>query len=203
MFTIDTGLVFGVLSVAMMVGSRTGYFAGIMRGKAHPHVFSWLIWGTISSIGFAAQVAEGAGAGSWARGFGAATCFVLVFLGFFKGEKDIKRSDWVTLAVAISAIPLWVITKTPFWSVLIVCCIDTIGYLPTVRKSWLKPHEETAISYLFSCLGALFSLVAIKQYTPSTWLYPLVLTFSNGAMWAFLNARRRALRRPLDFAEAE
>jgi hypothetical protein len=203
MFIIDTGFVFGVLSVAMMVCSRTGYFAGIMRGKARPHVFSWLIWGTISSIGFAAQVAEGAGAGSWARGFGAATCFVLVVLGFFKGGKDIKRSDWVTLAVAVLAIPLWVITKTPFWSVLIVCCIDTIGYLPTVRKSWLKPHEETAISYLFSCLGALFSLAAIKQYTPSTWLYPLVLTFSNGAMWVFLNARRRALRRPLDLAEAE
>jgi len=203
MITTDAGFIFGVLSVVMMVCSRTGYFAGILKGKTHPHVFSWLIWATISSIGFAAQVAEGAGAGSWARGFGAATCFVLVFIGFFKGEKEIKPIDWVTLAVALSAIPLWVITKTPFWSVLIVCFIDTIGYLPTVRKSWLKPNEETAISYLFSCLGAAFSLVAIKQYTPSTWLYPLVLTFSNGAMWVFLNVRRRALRRPLNLAEVK
>ncbi len=177
----------------MMVCSRAGYFAGIFRGRTRPHVFSWLIWGTISGIGFAAQAAEGAGPGSWARGFGSATCFVLVGISYFKGEKDIKRADWVTLAVALSAIPLWVLTKTPFWSVLIVCVIDTIGYLPTVRKSWLKPREELAVSYLFSCLGAAFSLLAIVQYTPSTWLYPLVLTCSNGGMWLFLLARRRSV----------
>jgi hypothetical protein len=186
-------ILFGSLSVIMMVCSRAGYFTAIFRGRTHPHVFSWLIWGTISCIGFAAQVAEGAGPGAWARGFGCGTCFLLVGLSYFKGEKDIRRGDWVTLGVALAAIPLWVLTKTPFWSVLIVCFIDTIGYLPTVRKSWLKPREEMGVSYLFSCLGAAFSLLAIKQYTPSTWLYPLVLTFTNGAMWLFLGARRRAL----------
>ncbi len=189
---LNTGSLFGFLSVAMMVCSRAGYFTGIFRGRTRPHVFSWFIWGTISSIGFAAQVAEGAGPGSWARGFGSATCYLLVVLSYFKGEKNIGLSDWVTLAVALSAIPLWVVTKTPFWSVVIVCFIDTIGYLPTLRKSWAKPREEQAVSYLFSCLGAAFSLVAIKQYTPSTWLYPLTLTFTNGGMWLFLHARRRA-----------
>lgn len=186
--------VFGVLSIGLMLCSRAGYFAGIFRGRTRPHVFSWFIWGTISAIGFAAQAAEGAGPGSWARGFGSATCFLLVILGYFKGEKEITRNDWLTLAVALSAIPLWVLTKTPFWSVLIVCFIDTIGYLPTVRKSLLKPHEEQAVSYLFSCLGAAFSLLAIRHYTPSTWLYPLVLTVTNGSMWLFLLARRRADR---------
>lgn len=190
---LDAAMALGALSVAMMVLSRAGYFAGIFRGGTRPHVFSWLIWGTISAIGFAAQAAEGAGPGSWARGFGSATCFLLVLVGLFKGEKDIKPADWVTLAVALSAIPLWAATHTPLWSVLIVCCIDTIGYLPTVRKSWLKPREEMAASYLFGSLAAGFSLLAIRHYTPSTWLYPLVLTVSNGAMWLFLRARRRAL----------
>ena len=120
-------LLFGSLSILMMVASRAGYFADIARGRTRPHLFSWLIWGSISAIGFAAQVAEGAGPGSWARGFGSVTCFLLVGIGFFKGEKDIRRADWVTLAVALSAIPLWAVTKTPFWSVLIVCSIDTIG----------------------------------------------------------------------------
>jgi len=194
MLTSETQAIFGFLSVALMACSRMGYFFDIFCGKTRPHGFSWLIWGTISGIGFAAQVAEGAGPGSWARGFGSATCFVLVVLSYFKGEKDIRCSDWVTLAVALSAIPLWIATKTPFWSVLIVCFIDTIGYLPTLRKSWHKPREELAVSYLFSCLAAAFSLLAIKQYTPSTWLYPLVLTFSNGGMWVFLYARRGAYR---------
>ncbi|MDA8244308.1 MAG: hypothetical protein M0025_09350 [Elusimicrobia bacterium] len=189
----DMSVVFGALSIAMMVLSRAGYFSDIFRGRTRPHAFSWLIWGTISAIGFAAQVAEGAGPGSWARGFGSATCFLLVIISYFRGEKDIKRADWATLLVALSAIPLWIATKTPFWSVLIVCAIDTIGYLPTVRKSWHKPHEELAPSYFMSSAGAALSLLAIRNYTPSTWLYPLVLLFSNGAMGTLLLARRRAL----------
>jgi hypothetical protein len=189
----DRNTLFGALSILMMVLSRAGYFAASLRGRTRPHSFSWFIWGAISGIGFAAQVAEGAGPGSWARGFGCVTCFGLAAIGALKGEKEIKLSDWVTLAVALSAIPLWAVTKTPFWSVIIVCCIDTIGYLPTVRKSWKRPHEEMALSYLVSSLGAAFSMLAIAQYTPSTWLYPLVLVFSNGAMWAFLNMRRAAL----------
>lgn len=185
--------VFGALSILMMVLSRANYFNSIFGGKTHPHAFSWLIWGAISSIGFAAQVAEGAGAGSWARGFGAATSFMLVIVALmFKGEQNIRRSDWVTLAVAMLAIPLWIATKTPVWSVVLVCIIDTLGYAPTVRKSWTKPHEESARSYMLSAISAAFSLMAIEHYTLSTWLYSAVLTWSNGSMALYLLARRKA-----------
>lgn len=185
---------FGLLSTALMLTSRGIYFTSIFQGKTRPHAFSWLIWGVISSIGFAAQVAEGAGAGSWARGFSAATCFMLVIISMMRGEKHITRGDWVTLVVALTAIPLWLATKTPFWSVLIVVTIDTIGYMPTIRKSWNKPYEEKALSYFVSGSCAFFSLLAIAHYTPSTWLYPLTLTFSNTAMGTLLLWRRRAMR---------
>jgi hypothetical protein len=185
--------ILGALSVFMLVCSRGGYFYGILKGRTRPHGFSWFIWGTISGIGFAAQVAEGAGPGSWARGFGSVTCFLLAWLGYKHGERNIKRIDWATLFVAFASIPLWMATETPFWSVLIVCAIDTIGYIPTVRKAWHKPQEEFAVSYLFSCLAALFSFFAIREYTPSTWLYPVVLTFTNGAMWALLKRRMKVL----------
>ncbi|OGS55624.1 MAG: hypothetical protein A3J79_05390, partial [Elusimicrobia bacterium RIFOXYB2_FULL_62_6] len=155
-------LIFGFLSVAMMALSRAVYFTSIFKGKTKPHAFSWLIWAVISGIGFAAQVAEGAGPGSWARGFSAATCLLLVWLGYYRGEKNITRGDWITLAVALSAVPLWVVTKTPVWSVIIVCFIDTVGYLPTIRKARNKPHEESASSYFIASLCALFALFAIE-----------------------------------------
>lgn len=188
--------IFGILSTFMMLCSRANYFNSTFRGRTRPHAFSWFIWGIISTIGFAAQVAEGAGAGSWARGLSAATCFMLVVVSLMKGEKNIRRSDWVTLVVALCAIPLWVATKTPVWSVILVCCIDTIGYFPTVRKSWDKPHSETALSYTLSCLCALFSIFAIENYTLSTWLYSAVLTVTNGGMVAFLLIRRKMKDHP-------
>ncbi len=182
---------FGALAVFAMVCSRGNYFRSIFQGKTKPHAFSWFIWGTISSIGFAAQVAEGAGPGSWARGFAAATCFMLVIVALMRGKNNIKRSDWVTFFVSLAAIPLWVATKTPVWSVILVCIIDTLGYYPTVRKSWEKPDEEAALSYIFSACGAFFSILALEHYTLSTWLYSAVLTWSNGSMALFLWARRR------------
>lgn len=182
--------IFGLLSVAAMLAARLTYFSSIWQGKTRPHAFSWFIWGVISSIGFAAQFAEGAGAGSWARGFGAVTCFLLVGISLFHGEKNITRADWITLIVALSAIPLWVITKTPIWSVVLVCLIDTAGYLPTIRKSWTKPQSESALSYSLGSLGALLTLLAIENYTMATWLYPAVLVASNGAMALFLLRRR-------------
>jgi hypothetical protein len=185
--------IFGILSVAAMLAARLTYFSSIWKGKTRPHAFSWLIWGVISLIGFAAQFAEGAGAGSWARGFGAFTCFLLVGISLFRGEKNITRTDWITLFVALSAIPLWLVTQTPLWSVVLVCLIDTAGYLPTIRKSWTKPQSESALSYSLGALGALLALLAIENYTVATWLYPAVLVTSNGAMALFLLNRRSRL----------
>jgi hypothetical protein len=88
------------------------------------------------------------------------------------------------------AIPLWIVTKTPVWSVILVCLIDTSGYLPTARKVWRKPREETPYSYIFSCGGAFLSVLAIENYTPSTYLYPAVLTLSNCAMASYIFIRR-------------
>lgn len=183
--------IFGVLSTGTVFVSRFFYFKSVYKHGAKPHAFSWLIWGCISAVGFAAQVTEGAGPGSWARGFACATCFLLVAIGYRRGDRSYTRGDWITLAVSLSAVPLWILTKTPLWSVILVCLIDTIGYLPTVRKAWIRPHEEPAAGYAWFAIGALMSLFAIENYTPSTWLYPVVMVLSNSSMTAFLWHRRR------------
>jgi len=183
---------FGFLSVACMALSRALYISSVFRGATRPHAFSWLIWTVISVIGFAAQASEGAGPGSWARGFSALTCLALALLGYFRGERHITRGDRLSLAAALAAVPIWMITRTPLWSVLIICVIDTVGYFPTVRKSWNRPNEELASSYFISTLCSFFSLFAMENYTLSTWLYPALLVFSNSALGFFLLYRRAA-----------
>lgn len=189
--------ILGLLSLLLGLSARVRYFRSIFQGITRPHVFSWIIWGTISSIGFAAQVSDDAGAGSWARGFGAATCFLIVLVALKWGEKHITRGDWVTFAVALLAIPLWIIAKTPFWSVILVCIIDTIGYIPTIRKSWQKPRHEDPWSYIISACGAFFSILALEHYSPVTWLYPLVLSISNTLMAVYLLMRVATLTKQI------
>ncbi len=183
--------IFGLISTLLMIFSRGIYFTSIFKGRTKPHIFSWIIWGTISSIGVAAQIAEHAGPGAWARLVSAATCFLVAGLAWKVGEKHITRGDWITFVVALCAIPLWVMTKTPVYSVILVCVIDTIGYFPTIRKSWHKPHQEVWSGYVASSLCAFFAVLAVENYTLSTWLYSAVLAFSNAAMALFLVLRRR------------
>ncbi len=184
---------FALLATLMIFASRAYYFAQVFRGNTRPHAFSWFIWGVISSIGVAAQIAEGAGVGSYPRLFGAISCFVIVAICFKHGEKNITRTDWITLLVALSTIPLWVATQTPIYSVILVCLIDTMGYLPTVRKAWHKPQQEAFLGYYISGVGAFFSILAIETYTPSTWLYAAVLTATNLMMGSYLFLRRRSV----------
>jgi hypothetical protein len=184
---------FGALSILMMLLSRGNYFLAIFRGGTRPHAFSWLIWTLLSGIGTAAQIAEGAGPGFWARAFASVTNVVIVGIAFRKGTRNITRADWITLLVALCTIPLWIATKTPVWSVLLICLIDTLGYFPTARKSWTKPYEEAARSYSFSACSAIFSLLAIEHYNVSTWLYPAELAVTNLCMVGYLLWRRRHL----------
>lgn len=185
--------IYAIIAIVMMLFSRGTYFISMVKGRTKPHAFSWLIWAVISSIGLAAQIAEHAGPAAWVRGVGSFTCYIIFIMCFWMGTKDIRRSDGIALLVAATAIPIWIITKTPVWSVLIVCAIDCSAYIPTARKVYHKPKEETPFSYLFSCAGAFLSLLAIENYTPSTYLYPAFLTCSNIIMASFIFIRRRQL----------
>jgi len=183
--------ILGLLSVLIILYGSTNYIYTVFRGGTRPHAFSWLIWGVLNTVGFTAQVTQGAGAGSWTGGLASTTCFTIFLVALFKGERNISRSDWITLCVALSAIPLWVLTKTPTWSVILICMINTLGLFPTIRKSWAKPYEESTGAYTLLSLCHLFALLAIEHYTISTWLYPAVLVLSNGGLATFLVLRRR------------
>jgi hypothetical protein len=184
-----------LVAVGMMLCSRGTYVASVLKGRTKPHAFSWLIWSVISAIGLAAQIAENAGPAAWVRGVGCFSCFAVLGLCFKHGDRRIGRYDRFMLGLALTGIPLWIITKTPVWSVILVCLIDSSGYFLTARKVWRKPRRETPFSYLFSCGGAFLSLLAIANYTPSTWLYPAFLTCSNLTMASYI-LLRRALTHP-------
>jgi len=48
-------------------------------------------------------------------------------------------ADWYFFLAALAAIPLWLLTRTPLYSVVVVTVIDALAYVPTFRKSWHRP----------------------------------------------------------------
>ena len=186
-----------ILGVLAIVVAFTGYFfyiRDIIRGKTKPHAFSWLIWGILEAIAFFAQITEGAGAGAWVTGAGALLAIFVSVVGFVQKEKDIKFVDWLALIGAGIGIVLWQVTSNPLTAVVSVTIADAVAFVPTFRKGFHKPNEETLIEYLLSSLKWIIGIFALQSFSLTTWLYPASLVLTNGAFVAMAQIRRIQLR---------
>ena len=187
--------IFGLLSLMLSVVSYVPYVRSIFVANTKPHAFTWLVWGAVMAIAFVAQLSDKAGAGSWATGLSAAFCLGIGVVAMFRGERHITRGDWIAFAVTLLAIPLWVATSDPLWSVLLVTGIDAVACYPTFRKSYAKPDEELAFKYVLTVIRYLFSLLALEHFTVVTSIYQLVSIFMEMAVVVMLFWRRAALKK--------
>lgn len=188
-------IVVGIAAVIISFIGYIPYFRDILNKKTKPHVFSWFVWGLSGGIGFFAQIVSGAGSGAWIMGLGFTVCVAITILAFRQGEKTITLSDWVAFGGALLGLILWQLTDNPLLAIIFVILSDLLAFIPTFRKSYHKPHEETFVSWVFSSLKYLLALVAIQSYSLTTVLYPLYLSLSNGGFAIMLLVRRRILSR--------
>ena len=190
---LDYKIVLGILATIVGLIGYIPYFRDIFRGKTKPHVFSWFAWSLLGGIDFVAQAVKGGGAGSWVTGFTAAVCFCVAILALTRGEKDITKTDWLCFVAALIGIVLWVTTQNPLLAVVIVTITDAVAFIPTYRKSYYKPHEETLVEYGLAATKWVIGLAALQSLTVTTWLYPASLVLTNGAFVVMTALRRKTL----------
>lgn len=169
------------------------YIRNVFKGKTKPHVYTWSIWGIITLVAATAQILNGGGYGAYFTLLVAFNCFVIAAIGLFKGEKDIHYSDKICLLSCFIAITIWPIIKTPLLSVVIVTIIDTVGFIPTIRKSYNKPHEENLISFGIYSISYSLSIVALENYNFLTLFYPSAIVITAFSLTIMLAIRRKQL----------
>jgi hypothetical protein len=182
---------FGVLSVAANVIGYVPYGRDIVKGRTTPHVFTWLVWFLLAAIGFSVQVSNGAGAGSWVMGFTALATLAIFVAALKNGRKNVAPSDWVSLALAGLALLLWLFAKKPLLAIVLTTTVDVVGgFVPTFRKSYMRPREETVSLYVMYAVAWVFSLLALEKVDLTNALAPIVFITVNVALVAFLLVRR-------------
>ncbi len=182
--------VLGALTILIALGSYGLYFRNIFLGKTKPHAFSWFIWAVLSAIIFVAQVIEHGGAGAWVTGFTAIACFIISVVASFTNQEPFNLLDWVSLAAALAGLVLWGYTKDPTMAVILISITFAFGFLPTFRKGYNKPYEETATTFALNGLKFGISILALESFTTATWLYPATLVSLNGLFVCMLLIRR-------------
>lgn len=186
---------FGWSAIALTFLAFVPYILSTRRGRTKPHVFSWVIWALATFIVFAAQLADGAGFGAWSIGLSGALTLYIAYLAWVSAsDHSITRSDWVFFIPALLSMPLWAVTKDPFWAVVILTTIDTLGFIPTFRKAYHKPYEEQLFLYVVMTIRNAVSVPALENLSWTTVLFPGVLCVTCGGFVVFTLMRRKAVR---------
>lgn len=181
----------GIIAIALTFVGYLPYIRDTLRGKTKPHIYTWFVWALVTAIAFALQISGGGGIGSFVTLAAAIVCGVIFLLGLRNGEKDIVAIDKVCFALALVAVAVWVFAKQPVVSILMVSFADMISFVPTIRKSWKKPYQETLFSYEMNTFRFILAFYALREYSIVTYLYPLTWIFANGLFSIYLIIRRR------------
>lgn len=181
----------GLIAVTLTFIGYVPYIWTIVKGKTKPHIYSWLVWVLNAFIIFALQITHGAGAGAFVTLAAGLMCLtVLILTVVRKGKSDITLTDTIFLSLALVALVIWLFAKQPLLSAVLVMAVDLLGFVPTIRKSWIKPFSETPIFYGINTFRFALTLVALQEYSIITVLYPGVWFLGNGLFTLMLLARR-------------
>lgn len=191
---VDVKDIFGAIALVLAFGCYVPYYVGIFRKKVKPHPYTYLVWVITILITSVSSFLHGGGASSWNL---IATTFLVsgVFiLSFRYGTGDVTRFDFVCLVLSVLAVVLWVMSDDPVMAVVFATIVETISFLPTIRKTWWAPDTESALSWFVNVFKHALSVAAVSQFSVTTVLYPAVLVFLNLILVAEILYRRNSLK---------
>lgn len=185
--------VIGIVAVILTFVSYIPYFRDILKGKTHPHIYSWALWCLLTGIIFILQISDGAGPGAFISLGAGLMCTVVIALSLKYGKRDITLFDKVASFLALVAIGLWLIANQPVLSIILITIADMLAFLPTVRKSWMKPHTETLSLFVTNTFRFTLALFALDNYSILTALWPAAWVVANALFSLLLIVRRQQL----------
>jgi len=180
-----------VICIIITVYAYFPYIRSINKGETKPHVFSWIIWGIATLVVFCAQFADHGGAGAWPMGLNGIIIFYVAYLAYIKrADSHITRSDWIFFILALASLPLWYVTSNPLWAVILLTIVDSLGFVPTFRKSYTQPYDERLEFYVLMTLRNFITIPALENYSYTTIIFP-ALTGALGAIFILMVIWRR------------
>ena len=181
------------VAVTMTFLGYVPYYRDIIKGKTHPHVYSWTLWCLLTIMIVGLQIKGGAGPAVYVTASAGLLCVGVIVLSLKKGKKDITFSDTVVAVLSLIAMGFWLIANAPVVSMVLVVLADLLAFIPTVRKSWSKPHTETLSLYVINAVRFVIAVIAVEKYTLLAVLWPAAWAIANGLFSVLLVVQRKRL----------
>ena len=189
---------FAIAATTLLVIAYIPYITNILRNNTRPHPYSWFISGSLTFIAFLIQLTHGGGVGVIPTFIGSMAGLLVFALSLSNSHRpQITKSDTLFLLAAIIAACVWLIAKQPLASVILLSVIDVLAFVPTVRKSWKHPEQETALYYYLDAARFTFAVLALQHYSAVTVLYPACTVIADCLHGTYILIRRKMLRQPI------
>ena len=189
----DYHVALGLVAILLGLIGFVLYLRSTFHGETKPHPLTWLIYALIDSIVFLAQFVKGGGPGAWPLAASIIMGTIIALVSFRIGEKRITWSDWVCFVGALAAIGLWILTKDPLGAVVLLTVINVLATIPTYRKSFLRPYEESVPVWSLDVARFALSLFALTSFTLTTALFPAGIVVVDSLLIAMILVRRMRL----------
>jgi hypothetical protein len=170
------------------------YISILYKNKIKAHGLTYLVWAIILGLNFAIQIASGVGISSILLGLNFFGCCIVCIILWRKNLIHYDRLDWICFCLAIIAVILWLSTKTPIYSVVLSCIIDFLAFIPSFRKSFRFPWDDSPIVYWTSGAEYLLSIPSYSSFSVINLLYPACLIILDFGYSIFIAVRRHQLK---------
>jgi len=190
---INMKAILGILATLIAIFGYLPYLKDTFKGKTKPHIFSWFLWGLVSLIAFGIQVTNKGGFGSLPNLVMVVICLIIFIRAIKNGTKEISKIDIVSLVLALMAIILWLIAKQDLLSIIFIIFVDIFSFLPTFRKSWNKPGEETLVTWIMNAIRQILIIFALEEINIINAAYPVYALTAVGLFCVMLIYRKKKL----------
>lgn len=179
------------ISSILTVVSVFPYLINVIKRKTKPRVVTWFTWGLLTGISCVAAIVEGQWATAIMLGFSAISSFAIMVLGWKFSDKKFEKLDIFCLAAALVGIALWRLLDSPSVAVLVMIATDLIGGIPTTIHAWKKPFQETWQTFFMGLIGAICTLIALKNWQITSFAFPLFIALNSLNVTLIILLRRR------------
>lgn len=179
----------------LIVIAYVPYIKDVQKEKTQPHIYTWFVSGLLTLIAFGLQLSKDGGWGALPTFVSGVAGILIFWLSLKKKHARITKIDTFFFVLSLIAVALWLIADQPVISAILVSSANLLAFLPTIRKSWSKPSQETSFTYFVNTLRFATSVGALQSYSIVTVLYPASSCLMNGSIAIYLLVRKRLLKK--------
>ncbi|MBS1868629.1 MAG: hypothetical protein JSS99_03110 [Actinobacteria bacterium] len=192
---IDPRFVF--LGVAINVIAGAGYARDTLRGQTRPNRVTWLLWGVVPLVAFAAQMDAHVGLSAVMTLAAGVEPLAILAASFMSPAAAwrIGRFDLLCGGMATAGTIAWVATGKGTIAIVGAVAGDAMAALPTVIKSWRAPATESRSVFVSGIVMASLTLLTLDRFDAASTVFSIYILVMSLALTTILTVRPRSLAR--------